>query len=36
MQSLYSTQCHWFTSLVSKADTVKPTKKQIRKLGAKA
>lgn len=31
---VYSTQCRWFTSLVSKADTVKPLKKLIRKLGA--
>lgn len=31
---LYSTQCRWFTSLVSKADNVKPAKKLIRKLGA--
>lgn len=30
----YSTQCRWFTSLVSKADNVKPAKKLIRKLGA--
>ena len=31
---VYSTQCRWFTSLVSKADSVKPAKKLIRKLGA--
>ncbi|GGC79107.1 23S rRNA (adenine(1618)-N(6))-methyltransferase RlmF [Marinobacter halophilus] len=31
---VYSTQCHWFTSLVSKADNVKPAKKLIGKLGA--
>jgi len=31
---VYATQCRWFTSLVSKADTVKPAKKLIRKLGA--
>ncbi|KGK42675.1 23S rRNA methyltransferase [Nitrincola sp. A-D6] len=31
---MYSTQCRWFTSLVSKADTVKPLKKLISKLGA--
>lgn len=30
----YSTQCRWFTSLVSKADNVKPAKKLIGKLGA--
>ncbi len=30
----YSTQCRWFTSLVSKADNVKPAKKLIRKLDA--
>ncbi|KPQ27043.1 MAG: 23S rRNA (adenine1618-N6)-methyltransferase [Marinobacter excellens HL-55] len=30
----YSTQCRWFTSLVSKADNVKPVTKLIRKLGA--
>lgn len=30
----YSTQCRWFTSLVSKADNVKPAKKLIRKVGA--
>lgn len=30
----YSTQCRWFSSLVSKADNVKPAKKLIRKLGA--
>ncbi|MFV8570875.1 23S rRNA (adenine(1618)-N(6))-methyltransferase RlmF [Marinobacter sp. SBS5] len=31
---VYSTQCRWFTSLVSKADNVKPAKKLIHKLGA--
>ncbi|MDK9556863.1 23S rRNA (adenine(1618)-N(6))-methyltransferase RlmF [Marinobacter sp. M216] len=31
---VYSTQCRWFTSLVSKADNVKSAKKLIRKLGA--
>ena len=31
---VYSTQCRWFTSLVSKADNVRPAKKLIRKLGA--
>ncbi|EHJ91976.1 23S rRNA (adenine(1618)-N(6))-methyltransferase RlmF [Vreelandella boliviensis] len=30
----YSTQCRWFSSLVSKADNVKPAKKLISKLGA--
>jgi len=30
----YSTQCRWFSSLVSKADNVKPAKKLIGKLGA--
>lgn len=30
----YATQCRWFSSLVSKADNVKPAKKLIRKLGA--
>ena len=30
----YSTQCRWFSSLVSKADNVKPAKKLIHKLGA--
>jgi len=30
----YSTQCRWFTSLVSRSDNVKPAKKLIRKLGA--
>jgi len=30
----FSTQCRWFTSLVSKADNVKPAQKLIRKLGA--
>ena len=31
----FSTQCRWFTSLVSKAKNVKPAMKQINKLGAK-
>ena len=31
---IYSTQCRWFSSLVSKMDNVKPAKKLIRKLGA--
>lgn len=31
---VYSTQCRWFSSLVSKTDNVKPAKKLIRKLGA--
>ncbi len=31
---VYSTQCRWFSSLVSKADNVKPAKKLIGKLGA--
>lgn len=31
---VYSAQCRWFTSLVSKIDNVKPAKKMIRKLGA--
>ncbi|MFD1008202.1 MULTISPECIES: 23S rRNA (adenine(1618)-N(6))-methyltransferase RlmF [Oceanisphaera] len=31
---VFSTQCRWFTSLVSKTDNVKPAKKLIRKLGA--
>jgi len=31
---VYSTQCRWFSSLVSKADNVKSAKKLIRKLGA--
>lgn len=30
----FSTQCRWFTSLVSKIDNVKPAKKLISKLGA--
>ncbi|MBR9829134.1 MAG: 23S rRNA (adenine(1618)-N(6))-methyltransferase RlmF [Oceanospirillales bacterium] len=30
----FSTQCRWFTSLVSKAENVKPATKLIRKLGA--
>lgn len=30
----FSTQCRWFTSLVSKSDNVTPSKKLIRKLGA--
>jgi len=31
---LYPTQCRWFTTLVSKAENVKPLKKLIRKQGA--
>lgn len=31
---IYSDQCHWFSSLVSKIDNVKPAKKQLEKLGA--
>ncbi|NOG31507.1 23S rRNA (adenine(1618)-N(6))-methyltransferase RlmF [Halomonas sp. TBZ9] len=31
---VYATQCRWFTSLVSKAENVKPAKKLIAKLGA--
>ncbi|WP_369130573.1 23S rRNA (adenine(1618)-N(6))-methyltransferase RlmF [Desulforhopalus vacuolatus] len=31
---LFSTQCRWFTSLVSKIDNVKPAKKLLHKLGA--
>ena len=31
---VFSAQCRWFTSLVSKSDNVKPAKKLIRKLGA--
>lgn len=31
---MFSTQCRWFTSLVSKIDNVKPAKKLITKLGA--
>lgn len=31
---LFSTQCRWFTSLVSKIDNVKPAKKMLHKLGA--
>lgn len=30
----FSTQCRWFTSLVSKAENLKPATKLIRKLGA--
>ena len=30
----FATQCHWFTSLVSKSDNIKPATKQLRKLGA--
>lgn len=30
----FSTQCRWFTSLVSKAENMAPSKKLIRKLGA--
>ncbi|CAM3613912.1 MULTISPECIES: 23S rRNA (adenine(1618)-N(6))-methyltransferase RlmF [Halomonas] len=31
---VYSTQCQWFSSLISKADNVKPATKLMRKLGA--
>jgi 23S rRNA (adenine1618-N6)-methyltransferase len=31
---IFSTQCHWFTSLISKIDNVKPAKKLLKKLGA--
>ncbi|OZT73502.1 23S rRNA (adenine(1618)-N(6))-methyltransferase RlmF [Vreelandella boliviensis] len=31
---VYSTQCRWFSSLVSKSDNVKPAMKLMRKLGA--
>lgn len=31
---VFSTQCRWFTSLVSKNDNIKPAKKWLRKLGA--
>ncbi|MGL1933276.1 MAG: 23S rRNA (adenine(1618)-N(6))-methyltransferase RlmF [Desulfotalea sp.] len=31
---VFSSQCRWFTSLVSKSDNVKPAKKLIQKLGA--
>lgn len=31
---MFSTQCRWFTSLVSKSENVKPAQKLIRKLGA--
>ena len=31
---LYSSQCRWFTSLVSKADNVRPLKKLMLKVGA--
>jgi len=31
---MFSTQCRWFTSLVSKTENVQPAKKMIRKLGA--
>ena len=31
---MFSTQCRWFTSLISKIDNVKPAKKLIHKLGA--
>ena len=31
---IYSTQCRWFSSLVSKGENVKPAKKLISKLGA--
>lgn len=30
----FATQCHWFTSLVSKSDNIKPATKQLRKLNA--
>ena len=30
----FATQCHWFTSLVSKSDNLKPSTKLLRKLGA--
>ena len=30
----FATQCHWFTSLVSKSDNLKPATKHLRKLGA--
>jgi len=30
----FATQCHWFTSLVSKSDNIKPSTKLLRKLGA--
>jgi 23S rRNA (adenine1618-N6)-methyltransferase len=30
----FSSQCHWFTSLISKIENVKPAKKIINKLGA--
>jgi 23S rRNA (adenine1618-N6)-methyltransferase len=30
----FKTQCHWFSSLVSKAENLKDAKKQIQKLGA--
>lgn len=31
---VFSNQCRWFTSLVSKSDNVKPSTKLIKKLGA--
>jgi 23S rRNA (adenine1618-N6)-methyltransferase len=31
---VYSSQCRWFTSLVSKSDNVRPLKKLMRKVGA--
>lgn len=31
---VYSEQCHWFTSLVSKIENLKPARKQLEKLGA--
>jgi 23S rRNA (adenine1618-N6)-methyltransferase len=31
---LFSTQCRWFTSLISKIENVKPAKKLLKKLGA--
>jgi 23S rRNA (adenine1618-N6)-methyltransferase len=30
----FANQCHWFTSLVSKSDNIKPATKQLSKLGA--
>lgn len=30
----FSTQCRWFTSLISKIENVKPAKKLLKKLGA--
>ncbi|MDC9575727.1 RlmF-related methyltransferase, partial [Pseudoalteromonas sp. GABNS16A] len=31
---VYSSQCRWFTSLVSKSDNVRPLKKLMLKVGA--